>query len=62
MIGDVIEVIKLLTNVVKEENTYSVIKEQNKIEKKLNLYHIDNILMHTLDNLITLFIKSNEEN
>ena len=52
MIGDVIEVTKSLTNIVKEENTYSVIKEQNKIEKKLNLYHIDNIPMRTLDNMI----------
>ena len=52
MIGDVIEVTKLLTNVMKEQNTCSVIKEQKKIEKKLNQYHIDNVPMHTLDNVI----------
>ena len=62
MIGDVTEVTKLLTNITIEENTYFVIKEQKKLEKKLNLYHIDDILMHILDNVIQSFIESNEEN
>ena len=62
MIRDMIEVTKLLTNIVKEENMYSVIKEQKKIEKKLNPYHIDNVLMRTLDNVIQLFIESNKKN
>ena len=62
MIGDVTEVTKLLTYIMKEENIFSVIKEQKKIEKKLNPYHIDNVLMHTLDNVIQPFIESNEEN
>ena len=61
MIGDVIEVTKLLTNVMKEQNTCSVIKEQKKIEKKLNQYHIDNVLMQILDNVIQSLIESNEE-
>ena len=62
MIRDMIEVIELLTNVTKEENTYSVIKEEKKMEKKLNSYHIDNISMHILDNVIQLFAESNEQN
>ena len=62
MIRDVIEVTKLLTNIMKEKSTYSIIKINKTMEKKINPYHIDDILMRVLDNVIQSFIESISEN
>ena len=62
MVRDVTEVIELLADVAKKENVYSVKKEEKKIEKKLNSYHVDYIQMCALDNLIQSYMESNEEN
>ena len=62
IVRDVTEVTKLLIDITKKDNACYVEKEQKKIEKKLNPYHIDHIQISALDNVIESHAESDEEN